>query len=499
MKILDQYILRRFLYNFFSSFFILIVIFIFQGIWLFIDDLAGKGLGMVIIGKFIFYFIPTLVDKVLPLTVLLSSILTFGTFAENYEFVAMKASGISLQRGMRSLIVFVLFLGLVTFFFANDVIPKSEQKMFNLRRNIAKVKPAAAITEGVFSDFEGTGEGMNIKVDKKYGEQDRFLDNVIIHKKTEQNINNTVIKAKSGELISSEESDIIQLVLKDGHYYEEVLPKDSKEKRKQPFAKSNFETYTINIDISELNEQDLEEDQNITTNKMKNVGRLIKDIDSLRENNLEKVAAFSKNVVNRMGAFQNTVPQDSTQKNLDPIKRDTIEEAKQDSIKTIDEFIKSLVQWEQIQVMKKAQNEVSSILNTVVAKKDELQSRYKFYNSHILSLHQKYALALSCIILFFVGAPLGAIIRKGGLGLPMVVAIILFLTYYFIGVFAGNYAKEGNIHPAIGAWLPTLIMLPLGISLTRRATADKGLIGFGHFIDRIKSIFKKKAKEAEDQ
>ena len=500
MKILDQYILRRFLYNFFSSFFILIVIFIFQGIWLFIDDLAGKGLGMVIIGKFIFYFIPTLVDKVLPLTVLLSSILTFGTFAENYEFAAMKASGISLQRGMRSLIVFVLFLGVVTFFFANNVIPKSEQKMFNLRRNIAKVKPAAAITEGVFSDFEGTGEGMNIKVDRKHGEQDRFLDNVIIHKKTKQNINNTVIKAKSGELISSEESDIIQLVLKDGNYYEDVMPKDAKERRKQPFAKSNFETYTINIDISELNDQDLEEDQNITTNKMKNVGRLIKDIDSLRENNLEKVEAFSKNVVNRMGAFPIQTPTDSTQKNLQLIKtKKKAKEIKVDSIKTVDDFMESLEQWEQMQVMKKAQNEVSSILNTVKSKKDELQSRYKFYNSHILSLHQKYALALSCIILFFVGAPLGAIIRKGGLGLPMVVAIILFLTYYFIGVFAGNYAKEGNIHPAIGAWLPTLIMLPLGISLTRRATADKGLIGFGHFIDRIKSLFKKKDKEAEEQ
>lgn len=500
MKILDQYILRRFLYNFFSSFFILIVIFIFQGIWLFIDDLAGKGLGIVIIGKFIFYFIPTLVDKVLPLTVLLSSILTFGTFAENYEFAAMKASGISLQRGMRSLIIFVLFLGVVTFFFANNVIPKSEQKMFNLRRNIAKVKPAAAITEGVFSDFEGTGEGMNIKVDKKHGEQDRFLDNVIIHKKTKQNINNTVIKAKSGELISSEESDIIQLVLKDGNYYEEVIPKDAKERRKQPFAKSNFETYTINIDISELNDQDLEEDQNITTNKMKNVGRLIKDIDSLRENNLEKVEAFSKNVVNRMGAFPLQTPVDSTQKNLQLIKpKKKAKEIKLDSIKTMDDFIESLEQWEQIQVMKKAQNEVSSILNTVKSKKEELQSRYKFYNSHILSLHQKYALALSCIILFFVGAPLGAIIRKGGLGLPMVVAIMLFLTYYFIGVFAGNYAKEGNIHPAIGAWLPTLIMLPLGVSLTRRATADKGLIGFGHFIDRIKSLFKKKDKEAEEQ
>ncbi len=500
MKILDQYILRRFLYNFFSSFFILIVIFIFQGIWLFIDDLAGKGLGIVIIAKFIFYFIPTLIDKVLPLTVLLSSILTFGTFAENYEFAAMKASGISLQRGMRSLIVFVLFLGVVTFFFANNVIPKSEQKMFNLRRNIAKVKPAAAITEGVFSDFEGTAQGMNIKVDKKHGEQDRFLENVIIHKKSNQGINTTVIKAKSGELISSEASDIIQLVLKDGNYYEELEPKDSKERRKQPFAKSDFETYTINIDISELNDQDLEEDQNITTNKMKNVSRLIKDIDSLRENNLEKVEAFSKNIVNRMGAFPAIAKKDSTEQKNGPelIVSEKENKINKDSIKSTDDLVKNLELWEQLQVMKKAQNDVAGILSTVIAKKDELQTRFKFYNSHILSLHQKYALALSCIILFFVGAPLGAIIRKGGLGLPMVIAIILFLTYYFIGVFAGNYAKEGNIHPALGAWLSTLIMLPLGVSLTKRATADKGLFGFGNILDGIKSIFKRKKKDSEE-
>ncbi len=499
MKILDQYILRRFLYNFFSSFFILIVIFIFQGIWLFIDDLAGKGLGIVIIGKFIFYFIPTLVDKVLPLTVLLSSILTFGTFAENYEFAAMKASGISLQRGMRSLIVFVLFLGVVTFFFANTVIPKSEQKMFNLRRNIAKVKPAAAITEGVFSDFEGTGDGMNIKVDKKYGEQDRFLDNVIIHKKTDQNINTTVIKANSGELISSEASDIIQLVLKDGHYYEELQSKDSKERRKHPFAKSEFETYTINIDISELNNQDLEEDGNITTDKMKNVGRLVKDIDSLGKNNLEKVEAFSKNIVNRMGAFPDkNLKKDSIQ-SLDrtTIADSTKIEVEQDSIKDVDDVLATLQEWQKQQVLNNTKNSIASILNTVVAKKEELQKRYKFYNSHILSLHNKYALAFSCIILFFVGAPLGAIIRKGGLGLPMVIAIVLFLTYYFIGVFAGNYAKEGNIHPALGAWLSTLIMLPLGISLTRRATADRGLFGFGNIFDRIKSLFKKKEQDSE--
>jgi len=502
LKILDKYILSRFLYNFFSAFFILIVIFIFQGIWLFIDDLAGKGLGIVIIGKFIFYFIPTLVDKVLPLTVLLSSILTFGTFAENYEFAAMKASGISLQRGMRSLVIYVVFLGGVTFFFANNVIPKSEQKMFNLRLNIAKVKPAAVITEGVFSDFGDTGAEMNIKVEKKYGEQDRFLENIIIHKKGNQNINTTVIKAKSGELISSEDSDIIQLVLKDGYYYEELQKRTGKEKRKHPFAKAKFETYTIYIDISELNNQDLEKDGNITTGKMKNVSRLIKDIDSLGKNNLEKVGAFSKNITGRMGAFPVRIKKDGAQTGqiVNPDFREVVEEQKNhpDSVATIDQLLKSIPEWQRQQVVNMANSKVSGILSTVVSKKEELQKRFKFYNSHILSLHKKYALAFSCIILFFVGAPLGAIIRKGGLGLPMVVAIILFLAYYFIGVFATNYAKENNIHPILGAWLSTLIMLPLGISLTRRATADRGLVGFGHIFDGIKNLVKKKDKDSEE-
>jgi lipopolysaccharide export system permease protein len=122
----------------------------------------------------------------------------------------------------------------------------------------------------------------------------------------------------------------------------------------------------------------------------------------------------------------------------------------------------------------------------------ELDKRFKIYNMHILSLHKKFALAFSCIILFFVGAPLGAIIRKGGLGLPMVIAIILFLTYYFIGVFAGNYAKEGNIHPIFGAWLSTLIMLPLGVILTQRATADKGLMNFGSIFDFVKEMWNDK-------
>ena len=511
MRILDRYILSQFLYNFLSSFVILMFIFVFQTIWLFIDDFAGKGLDIGIIGKFFFYMMPSLTEKVLPLTVLLASILTFGTFAENYEFAAMKASGISLQRAMLSLIIFMVGLGGVTFYFANNVIPASEQKIYNMRRNIAKVKPAAAIEKGVFSDFEG----MSIKVDDKYGEKDRFLKNVIIHQKTEANVNNIVVKAKTGELISSEASELIQLVLRDGHYYRDVETKSNNNKKKLPFAKSNFEIYRMNIEIPEM-EQDLEEENVSNREKMKNVSRLLKDMDSLEQDNLRIVKAFSKNVAYRMGAFVPVKKTDSSlAKKIAERKRDSIIDnvSENDTLKLSEEQRDSLLvaeetamasfsgnvidlfkDWQKIQVLNAAKNNVTNIMTSIEGKKNELDKRYEIHRRHIFSLHDKYALALSCIILFFVGAPLGAIIRKGGIGLPMVVAILLFLVYYFLGVFAENYSYKGNIHPILGAWLPSMIMLPLGIYLTQRATADRGMMSFGNLFDMIKRIFVKKDK-----
>jgi len=476
-------------------------IFIFQAIWLFIDDFAGKGLDIGIISKFFLYMMPSLTEKVLPLTVLLSSILTFGNFAENYEFAAMKASGISLQRSMLSLIVFVILLGGVTFYFANSVIPASEQKIYNMRRNIAKVKPAAAIEEGVFSDFEG----MSIKVDTKYGEKDRFLNNVIIHQKTNTQINKTVIKAKTGELISSVESEVIQLVLSDGHHYEDIESKKSKEKLKHPFLKSEFEIYRMNIEAPQLGSEDLEAEGNVSTDKMKSVGRLTKDIDSLKTDNLKIVKAFSKNISRRVGAFpivkkdsvyekrkKELIVKDSTNLLRNPNAQ--LQKVNIDSVNSIENIIELYEDWQKIQLYSSAKNTITNVLSSIRGKKEELDKRYEIYNRHILSLHKKFALALSCIILFFVGAPLGAIIRKGGIGLPLVIAVLLFLTYYFLGVFAENYAKKGNIHPILGAWLSTIVMLPLGIFLTKRATADKGMMNFGNALDYFKRLFGKKKK-----
>lgn len=462
-------------------------IFIFQSIWLFIDDLAGRGLDMMIIGKFFFYKMPELTEKVLPLTVLLASIITFGSLAENYEFAAMKASGISLQRAMLPIIVFVVLLGFVTFYFANDVIPASEQKIFYLRRNIAKLKPAIAITEGVFSDFETAD--MNIKVDRKYGENDNFLENVIIHQKR-ADINYRVIKAEKGELKSKEKSNLIQLVLNDGHLYQSVET-SKKDKRKYPFAQADFDTYTMNIDLSEFNNVDLEEEKELRTEKMKNISRLRKDIDSINQDNIRRVTSFSKVTSERIGAF-GTLPALDSVKNRAMLLNDTIHKEFDPSKQSI---ISLFQDWQQIQIMNSAKNSATNVLTSVQGKKKEMDKRYEFHRRHILSLHKKFALAFSCIILFFVGAPLGAIIRKGGLGLPMVIAIVLFLVYYFLGVFAENYSKKGNFHPLLGAWLSTFVMLPLGFILTKRATADKGLMSFGRVIDFFKRLFQKKDKE----
>ncbi len=482
MRILDRYILSRFVYNFLSAFIILMFIFIFQSIWLYIDNLAGKGLDLVIIGKFIFYLLPNLTEKVLPLTVLLSSILTFGTFAEHYEFAAMKASGISLQRSMRTLIVLVSFLGLVTFFFADRVIPAAELKSYSLKKNIAKVKPAVAIAEGLFSEFEGTG--MTILVQEKYGENDRFLRDVIIHKKNPNQINTTVIKAKEGELISSENSNLIQLKLIDGHYYESLSVPTQRNHSQHPFAVSNFESYIINIDLTELNMVDMDEEISANSDKMKNVVQLRTDMDSISDNNAVIVAALSKNITERMGLQVINTPLSTKQDSL-------FSKMPADSLQSIPNILDGFNPVQKTQLVSEAINTVTMSALTIQTKRKELLIRYKIYNMHALSLHKKYALGLSCIVLFFVGAPLGAIIRKGGLGLPMVIAIILFLTYYFLGVFTYNYAKEGNISPFFGAWIPTLIMLPLGIFLTRRATADKGMVQFGSILDFLKLLFTK--------
>lgn len=470
MKILDRYILTTYLKTFLSVFVILMFIFILQSVWLYINELAGKDLAISVIFKFLIYVTPTLIPLILPLTILLTSIMVFGSFAENYEFAAMKSTGISLQRAMRSLSIFIVFLGIVTFIFSNNVIPWANFNFYNLRKNIAKVQPAMAIAEGQFNDIGN----YNIKVEEKSGDRGQYLKNVIIHQKKTRRIGNyTVISSKTGELISSENSNILQLILYDGNYYDEILSKNPTEAKKYPYAKSAFDEYIINVDLEGLNDVDLEDKSYDSRYSMLNVNELNYTIDSLIVDKANELQEISTTLYNRTSITNlNT--------NIEP-KKDTLYEG---------EILDLFTTNQKIQLLNLAKNTASSTDQILTTKKMSAAISTKNLNKHIISLHEKYVLGFACIILFFVGAPLGALIRKGGIGLPLVIAILLFLTYHFIGIFSKNSSQDGSFSSVFATWLSTLIMLPLSIFLTRRATNDKGLFEFDSYLEPIKKFLK---------
>lgn len=455
-------------------------IFVLQTIWLYISELAGKDLDVWIVLKFLWYVSPRLIPLVLPLTILVTSLMVFGSFAEKYEFAAMKSTGISLQRAMGSVIGFIILLSITAFFFANNVIPYSEYKWQNLRRNISQFQPSMVISEGQFSQI---GDMFNIKVEEKSGDRDQYLKDVIIHKKNESkpNGNFTVIIADNGELASEEGSNTLSLILKEGNYYEEIQTKSAAKQIKSPFAKSYFETYAINIDLTELNAKDVDKENNLNNQNMYNISELRVEIDSLSDSYSKDIASYTKNMYYRSGVekFQDYKIADST---------------KPQSINTILEIYNPV---HQLQIVKLALNNAKGTLQTVDAKKVEFNQKVERLNKTEIALHDKYVLGIACIILFFVGAPLGAIIRKGGMGLPLVVAVLLFLTYHFIGIFAKNSAEDGTMHPFIATWISTAIMLPLSVWLTYRATTDQGIFDFDSFLQRIGRWLgiKKKKKE----
>ena len=472
MKILDKYLLKTFLTTFITVFVILFFIFILQTVWLFISELAGKDLDLLMIIKFLAFSMPRIVPLVLPLSILLSSIMTFGNLAENYEFAAMKSSGISLQRAMRSLTVFIVLLSIVAFFFSNNVIPYAEYKFINFRKNIAQVKPALAITEGQFNDVGF----YNIKVNKKSGAEGNILTGITIHKKSKiGDGSKTVIKAKNGELISSEESSILQLVLNKGYYYEDIVPKKYEDRSKMPFAKSSFRKQIINIDLSELNKVDVNDESVANTNTMLTVNELNYTLDSLNKNMKTDIITFTENSNARIGF---------------PEKKKSVQAAKKS--KTLPNDILSLYTNEQkSDILKIASSNVISTSYSIDSSKTELFNKQKNINRHLLAFYDKFVIVYACFLMFFIGAPLGAIIRKGGLGLPIVFAVFIFITFHFINTFGKRIAQENGMTPFMGAWLSSFILTPLAVLLTYRATNDIGLINMDVILAPFQKVIKK--------
>ncbi|QSW90116.1 MULTISPECIES: LptF/LptG family permease [Flavobacterium] len=474
MKILDRYLLKTFLFTFTTVFVILFFIFILQTVWLFISELAGKDLDLILVVKFLLFSMPRIIPLVLPLSVLLASIMTFGNLAENYEFAAMKSSGISLQRAMRVLIIFIFLLSIVAFWFANNVIPYAEFKFVNFRKNIAQAKPAMAIAEGQFNDV-GT---YNIKVNKKSGENGNILTGVTIHEKA-NNIgeNKTVIKAKDGELISNEKSSILKLVLNDGYYYQDVTPKKYEDRAKMPFIKAAFKKHIINIDLSELNKVDDSKESIAGTNAMLNVNELRYTLDSLNKNLENEIVSFSENINQRVGIRKPTFRPNANEK----VKKKSLP----------NDLLSLYTNKQKSDVIKMASSNVTNNIYSVESTQKDLKDKQREINKHLTALYEKFVIAFACFLMFFIGAPLGAIIRKGGLGLPIVFAVLIFITFHFINTFGKRLSQEGGMTPFMGSWMSSFILSPLAILLTYRATNDNGLINFDAITTPISQLFQK--------
>lgn len=476
MKILDKYILKSFLKPFAATFLIVLFVLVMQALWLAFDDIAGKGISIGFIFKFLYYTALIVTPQALPIGILLSSIMALGTLAENYEFAAAKSAGISLQRIMRPLIILAIFLSGLNFFFLNNVFPYAVFKQKNLYVNIKKQKPTLALVPGAFNTEI---PGYHIKFDEKYGEEENLLKKVMIYDLSEKKGNKKIIRAEHGKIISKEGSKYMTLVLNDGYYFEDHVSFKASKTNKMPASYATFDEYSI---IIEIPSDSLSEEGNLKNYQMYSLKKLN---DSLIPNYKIDYDAFVKGRAKSL--FENTEA-----KKLYKYP-DTLQQEKIDTI-ILDNFPKET----QLRIVKTSIQNLDKSLSIIKNKKELLKRKRKILNLYDTEFYNRVAFSLSCLILFFIGAPLGSIIRKGGFGLPMILAISIYVLYFFTNTFGRNLAEESSVTAFLGSWISAIIMVPVGFLLTRRATKEMGIFNIDVFLQPITKFFKKNTSEDDD-
>lgn len=474
MKILDKYILKSFFSPFLAAFFIVLFILVMQAVWLAFDDIAGKGIDIVFILKFLIYLSLMVVPTALPIAILLSSIMVLGTLSENYEFAAIKSAGISLRRTILPLVIITLSLSALDFVFLNNVYPWASLKQKNLYYNIRKKEPALALVPG---QFNTEIPGYTIKFDEKYGEEKKLLKNVQISDLTQGKGKVKVITAKKGEITSEEGSKYLTLILYDGNYYEDHISSSYKKRKRMPFSKGNFKKYNINIDISSLDNNDGLDDENIKEHYSMLTISQLKKTSNDRKKKYDAHIEFKTNFLGNLVESKNLHPYDSlTYKNTEK------------------NVLANFNHLNQRTVMEQSIDLLNRVISKNKNEKQNFKERRKWLNLFDYEAANRISFALACLVLFFIGAPLGSIIRKGGFGFPMVTAIIIFVTYYFISQFSKNLAEESAISALFASWISTLVLLPLGIILTQMATKGNTFAGISNITHKISTLIKNRKK-----
>ena len=474
MKKLDLFVLKSFLGPFIMTFLIVLFVLVMQFLWLYIDELVGKGLSLGVIFEFLGWGSATLFPLALPLATLLASIMTMGSFGENNELLAMKAAGIPLLRILAPLMILSVFISIAAFFASNNLIPVAYEKIYTLRDDIGKTKEEIKIPTGIF--YNGI-DGYTLRVVTR--DENDMMHNVMVydHSKGEGNVSLTV--ADSGRINMSADKTSLTFTLYNGTNYEEdntVTSKDST----YTLQKVNFEMQQVVIPLKNYAFKKSDNSKYGNETMTKGLAQLRTDRDSLtirHEKNLKtqvRKAIFTDDL---KYAYQ----MDTSNRTNEKYSRTVCPD--------------SLFQWQDITQEQAAYKQAISHLDQQITNikyfPQDIQAIAYPLRRTILESFRKFTLSIACLIFFFIGAPLGAIIRKGGLGTPVIVSMFFFVIYWVVDISGKKLANDGAITPFIGAFISTFVLFPMGAFLTWKSTKDSALFNADSYIAFFKKLFSK--------
>ena len=468
-KKLDKLILKAFVGPFIATFFITLFVFMMQILWKYIDDLVGKGLDMLTLTEFLIYASATLVTLAMPIAILLSSIMTFGKLGENFELVAIKSSGISLLRFMRPLLIVSIFLTGIAFLFANYIAPVANLKFAVIYHDIYEKSPAFDLKDGIF--YNGF-RGFSIKVDKKDKDKST-LHKVLIYEQSNGVQDNTIISER-GKMTMSADKKFLEFLLQNGNRYQE---KGGYNPDKNEFIDLRFKEYNKLFDLSQLNLQKTSDSLFMNNIRMKTMRQLGVDLDSLKEvpDSLFKKNRRDLGVYIRYSKFKDSLPKKQSVANIPSIK----------NASSFDAYIPDSLR---STVFNQTLSQISNTRNILEIATVEYKGQVTDTTQHRIEWHKKLSLSIACLVLFFIGAPLGSIIRKGGLGMPLVMALLFFMVFYLLNIFGEKFTKDQILVPIVGMWLPVIILTPVGFFLTYKAMHDSQLFNKEYYYRLIKNF-----------
>lgn len=487
IKKLHLLVIKSYIGPLILTFFIAEFVLIMHFLWLYISDLVGKGLEWSVVAELLLYASAGLVKMALPLAILLASIMTFGNFGENFELSAMKSAGISLQRIMMPLIIFSVAISIGSFYFSNYVIPYTNLKTGALLYDVGNQRPELNIKPGIFNNDL---EGFNIKIKSKNPDNNMMYD-FMVYDHSERRGNPKVTLSDSGTMEVTGDQKYMIITMYGGRTFEELNEKKPAEKI-YPEQHTYFDKQTF---IRELTGFDLERtDEDLFKHhyQMKRIDELEKSSDSLSET-LENRRAQFVNGLNRTKYFKyerkKSNIKDTSLFEADSVKIITPPEELKIEV-NIDSVLNTATLLDKDKTIRMAIENASTTKKYIDSNEKDMYERAKDIHKHDIAWHEKFTLSFACLIFFFIGAPLGAIIRKGGFGLPFLVSIIFFLLYYVVSLMGRKFVEEGVLLPWEGMWLSSLLTLPLGILFTYKATTDSVLFDIGAYFEFLKRPFR---------